>query len=132
MTNLWWYIANIGFPLLAIPLVWGGTWIKFGLPKVAWGAGTADGQICYFSIALSAVTLYDVSRSQHNNTPAYIGGILGCVFCLFLSTFIFGIAVVEARADAAAKKRMVGSSIFTTVVTLIVVLPVRHVLGLIP
>ena len=86
-----------------------------------------DGQLCFYCTALSAVAIRDVMLNSAQEGISIEIPLVGLLFCIIFSTFTYGIAVTH---DQAKDWKLALTSIFTTIVTIIIVAGTRQTMGL--
>jgi hypothetical protein len=130
-----WLMYDVVLALLPVPLVFLGTWL-IGTPRGLF-AIIRDGQLCFYCTALGAVAIRDVTKVPRpgQSLAVSLGGIM---FCLILSTFTYGVAVINATAPAPAvgiaqtdERRLGVTSVCVAITTTIIVAIVRKTMGLI-
>lgn len=122
-----WLFYNSVIPLLPVPLVVLGIWLK-GLDLRILPI-LRDGQLCFYCTALSAVALRDIlgANTQGISIELSIGGI---IFCIILSVYAYGIAVTSENPDDKSSKRLAITSIMTAVTTTVIIANIRSTLNL--
>lgn len=120
-----WLFYNTVIPLLPVPLVLLGSWLVGANRNIL--SLLRDGQLCFYCTALSAVAIRDVMLNSGQEGISIEIPLVGLLFCIIFSTFTYGIAVTH---DQAKDWKLALTSIFTTIVTIIIVAGTRQTMGL--
>ena len=121
-----WIVYNVILPLLPVPLVYFGFWLLSIKRKVV--EIIKDGQLCFFCTTLVAVAIRDLTNAY--TTASIAWPLIGLIFILILSTFVYAVAVVGTAAgtiaekDLSSPKRLAGASslmVFTASVLVILI-----------
>ncbi len=101
-----WSFYNVAVPAVApVVLVWTGLWLQ-RKPKALLEI-VGDGQLCFFAIALLAVTVNDIHHMSDQKRSA-AGDLewayLSCVLCIGIIIYVFGLIVAENAANTQADK----------------------------
>ncbi len=133
-----WLFFNSFLPLLPIPLTKGGLWL-FQLNR-GWAALIRDGQVCFYSTSLCAVSFHDFLKRRPESE--YFDFVMAAlIFFMIFSTVIFGIGVVGSAMEGSAAEegrttphisdgRMGLMSLFSAIPPTIIVVIVRAHWGL--
>lgn len=120
-----WLFYNTFIPLLPVPLVMLGSWMK-GANRHVFSV-IRDGQLCFYCTALSAVAIKDILASSSAGLVLIRLPIGGMIFCMILSTFAYGIAVTS---DDAEDNKLGIISLLASLTTTVLVVTTRKSIGL--
>jgi hypothetical protein len=126
-----WILYDVVIALLAVPLVWLAAWLIGRSRRLL--QILRDGQLCFYSAALSAVAIRDVARLAGNpqapnaDVALSLGGL---ILFMLLSMFVYGVAVIRADAAGVDDNKVAWTSILAALVTILVVFGIRWNLGL--
>jgi hypothetical protein len=131
-----WLLYSTLIPLLPVPLVWLGTWLR-GIDRSVFTI-LRNGQLCFYSTTLSATTIRDILlRTPAKNHPLSSVFIGVLIFFIILSTFLYGVAATTSQTESEdssnvnlPNNRLAWISILAAFTTTIMVAIARKNLGL--